>query len=98
MSNSTGRFDCLVENKEKKNIFKQSPKKQGRFNNDIRDDDRGNTFKQRRPEFKKVYRGRGDYNSFSRRVVSEKKEEPKKFEMKEEDFPTLDLKSFPSLN
>ena len=97
MSNCKGRFDCLVEDKEKKNIFKQSPKKQGRFNDKF-NDDRRNTFKQKKSDFKRVYRGRGDYNSFSRRVVSEKKEEPKKFEMKEEDFPTLDLNNFPSLN
>lgn len=98
MSN-TGRFDSLVENKEEKNIFKQSPKKEGRFkdesNNDYGDNtrntfkQRNSDFKQRRPDFKKVYRGRGDYNSFSRKIVSEKKEKPKNFEMKEEDFPSL---------
>ena len=89
MNNSTGRFDCLIENKEKKNIFKESPKKESRRFRDDKNFNDGNIFKQKKTNFKRQYRGREDYNSFSRRIVTEKKEEPKKFEMKEEDFPTL---------
>ena len=88
-NNSTGRFDCLIENKEKKNIFKESPKKELiRFKDDRNFND-VNVFKQKKTNFKRHYRGREDYNSFSRKIVTERKEEPKKFEMKQEDFPSL---------